>query len=195
MLCDVVNKIRGEADLVIVPLPELPVHIIGVYFLMRGDKCVYIGSSTNILERINTHVSDAAGNGSSEPKLFDSAAYIQCDEHDLAEVEERFIAELQPEYNSALEVFRKPRQESVKRYSAEEHHKKLSELKDIALGFLIHTNEDGIAARDLYSRSWDRVRYLNKRIKQLGLVRFIRILSDDPRFSFDSQSNRFRAKK
>jgi hypothetical protein len=64
--------------------------IVGIYFLFRKGELVYVGQSTDIMQRIQQHRTD---------KVFDSFAYKQCDRRSLNEIEANTIAYYKPEYN------------------------------------------------------------------------------------------------
>ena len=69
---------------------------LGVYFLMRGDEVVYVGSSKNVVGRVSDHRGD---------KDFDSVSYIVVDEAmTLEAVEAAFILYFCGEYNKSLPV-------------------------------------------------------------------------------------------
>lgn len=65
----------------------------GIYFLVRGETVVYIGSSRNVLPRIAAHKKD---------KVFDSYFIVEANEDDLLNIETEYIAEFTPEYNRVL---------------------------------------------------------------------------------------------
>ncbi len=65
----------------------------GVYFLIRNETVVYIGSSKNIGSRIVAH---------KENKVFDSFFAIGVPESEMLSVEAHYIAEFVPEYNKCL---------------------------------------------------------------------------------------------
>lgn len=74
------------------------VPLIGIYFLIKERKIIYIGQSNNILTRITTH---------SNSKDFDSYSYIPCDESILDKLESLYIHVYQPELNGFLTEGRK----------------------------------------------------------------------------------------
>lgn len=61
----------------------------GVYFLVSGDRVVYVGQSTNVYSRVNTHLSDTR-------KIFDSWCFIRCERRMLDVLESLYIHFLQP---------------------------------------------------------------------------------------------------
>ena len=61
----------------------------GVYFLHLNGSVVYIGQAKNILRRIGSHTD----------KDFDRVTFVNCDDADLNDVEEFFIALIQPPAN------------------------------------------------------------------------------------------------
>lgn len=66
--------------------------VIGIYFLWRKDKIVYIGQSTNIHARIAQHRKEGR-------KTFDKITYVECAKEELGETERRFIKKHKPFYN------------------------------------------------------------------------------------------------
>jgi hypothetical protein len=61
----------------------------GVYFLVGGDKVVYVGQSVNVYTRVSEH----------HDKLFDSFAFIPCEKHMLNTLESLYIHVLRPPLN------------------------------------------------------------------------------------------------
>lgn len=61
----------------------------GVYFLVKGDRVVYVGQSINILVRVREH---------SKHKDFDSFSFIRCEKKKLDVLESLYIHALRPEY-------------------------------------------------------------------------------------------------
>ena len=59
----------------------------GVYFLIKGDRVVYVGQSVNIFARISSHV---------QSKDFDSYAYVSCPIDKLDILESLYIHTLSP---------------------------------------------------------------------------------------------------
>lgn len=64
----------------------------GIYFLVRGNKVVYVGQSTNVYKRLGDHFSD-------KYKNFDRIAIIHCDVNELNYWESRYIKAMRPEHN------------------------------------------------------------------------------------------------
>jgi hypothetical protein len=62
----------------------------GVYFLLHGERIVYVGQSVNVLARLAQHMKD---------KEFDSFALIECGSDELDELEGFYIRLLQPALN------------------------------------------------------------------------------------------------
>ena len=67
--------------------------LIGVYFLFKKDKIVYVGQSQNIKERINTHKKN---------KLFDCWNYIEVLGGNINEIEADYILKYNPIYNKSI---------------------------------------------------------------------------------------------
>lgn len=75
----------------VLKLPRLePRSAQGVYFLFRGDECVYVGKSKQVHVRIREHRLD---------KVFDSYSWIPCEAGDLDRSERFYVELLHPEYN------------------------------------------------------------------------------------------------
>ena len=64
----------------------------GVYFLIDGDKVVYVGQSVNVYARISQH----------HDKLFDSFAFIPCKKNLLDSLESLYIHVLRPSLNGNM---------------------------------------------------------------------------------------------
>jgi hypothetical protein len=64
----------------------------GVYFLVGGDKVVYVGQSVNVYARIAYHTD----------KVFDSFAFIPCDKDMLNSLESLYIHVLRPPLNGDM---------------------------------------------------------------------------------------------
>jgi hypothetical protein len=64
----------------------------GVYFLIDGNKIVYVGQSVNVYARIAQH----------HNKVFDSFAFIPCDKDSLDNLESLYIHILRPLLNGNL---------------------------------------------------------------------------------------------
>jgi len=61
----------------------------GVYFLVDGDRVVYVGQSVNVYARISQH----------HDKVFDSFAFIPCERDMLNSLESLYIHVLRPPLN------------------------------------------------------------------------------------------------
>jgi len=64
----------------------------GVYFLIDGNKVVYVGQSVNVYARIASH----------HDKGFDSFAFIPCDKATLDNLESLYIHVLRPPLNADM---------------------------------------------------------------------------------------------
>lgn len=190
MLGDAIRGVAGDVPVVHIPISDLPEKIVGIYFLLRGGVCVYVGQSVDVLTRIHNHVGDATfGVLGNEPKLFDSVSYFRCSCEDLDRLEARFIASLKPEYNVNPGSTRGKAERGSgpePMTAAVEHDRKIAEARDVAFGFLSHTDEECVNAKDLQRRVYDRVRL------SVGVTRFVRIIRDDPRFRYDDATQSFR---
>lgn len=78
-------------DELIVNKKNINNELVGIYFLFKNEKIVYIGQSKKIFNRIISHCYS---------KDFDSFTYIECKENELNELEFEFIAKHKPELNS-----------------------------------------------------------------------------------------------
>lgn len=66
----------------------------GIYFLMDGPKCVYVGQATqNVHIRLSRHRVD---------KIFDKAFFLPVRNGNISSLEEDFIQKLKPKYNRKL---------------------------------------------------------------------------------------------
>ncbi len=64
-------------------------RIVGVYFLIKHEKVVYVGQSNSLFTRISQH----------DNKDFDHYAFIRCEKSQLDQLESLYIHLLQPELN------------------------------------------------------------------------------------------------
>lgn len=96
------DMMEKERPVTIQPLPSTdeairPKHMLrskpSVYFLMDGDRVVYVGKSTDLPLRIATH--------SKSEMEWTSASHFHCDAGLLNIAEMEFIARLRPRYNKA----------------------------------------------------------------------------------------------
>ncbi|MBB5509543.1 GIY-YIG nuclease family protein [Paraburkholderia atlantica] len=73
----------------------IPTSVIcGVYFLIRGERIVYVGQSKNVLRRIARHMDDG--------REFDRFSVSPCNEHELDGLERTYITALYPDENMSL---------------------------------------------------------------------------------------------
>lgn len=70
-----------------------------VYFLLKNKKIVYVGQTTNGLNRIKQHLLDCN-------KDFDDFKILKCDESELEELESNYIIKYNPIYNKHLNSFK-----------------------------------------------------------------------------------------
>jgi hypothetical protein len=92
----------------------------GIYFLTRGKKIVYVGSSNNIRTRVSAHRVERDRN---EDYNWDKAFFMELDSDRLA-AEAAFISLLKPEFNSNFPVSRSGRKlwfEKEKKYVSPEY--------------------------------------------------------------------------
>ncbi len=74
-------------------------QISGVYFLISGGEIVYVGQSTDVINRVSNHF-----NHSINDKIFDSYAVVECDPALLNDLEAEYIVRFAPIYNKHLPV-------------------------------------------------------------------------------------------
>jgi hypothetical protein len=73
----------------------IPVSVVcGIYFLVRGERIVYVGQSTNALRRIMRHLDNGVA--------FDSFCINPCPKEDLDKMEAVYITAFYPEGNMSL---------------------------------------------------------------------------------------------
>ncbi len=78
-----------EREIVKVASPIDTSDYCGVYFLVKGDRVVYVGQSIHIQMRVREHSKD---------KDFDSFSFIRCEKKKLDVLESLYIHALRPEY-------------------------------------------------------------------------------------------------
>lgn len=107
-------------------LPKTDIRKIrGVYFLYRGDKLVYIGSSQDIINRIPTHF---------KTKEFDSYKYIEINGTiKVAKIETELIRKYKPDYNIA--VLYAPKGTEVKSKKDKTKNVKPEKIKTVFAGY------------------------------------------------------------
>lgn len=66
----------------------------GIYFLIRAEKIVYVGQSTNVLRRISRHMDNRVE--------FDSFSITPCQREQLNELEAIYITAFYPHLNTSL---------------------------------------------------------------------------------------------
>lgn len=104
-LTDKLNNLKREEECLSISLPLLKKTLLreheivknsslwnnalGIYFLIKNEKVVYVGQSKNVLTRISFH----------KDKNFDSYAFLPCEEHEMDIIESLYIHLLQPEQN------------------------------------------------------------------------------------------------
>ena len=82
-----------ETDIFSLEKRIFPKKICGVYMLFLSGEIMYVGRSTDIISRINTHSNDKS-------KEFDCYSYIQCDPEDLDMFERSLIEKYLPKLNT-----------------------------------------------------------------------------------------------
>lgn len=88
----IVEKLKAQRD--VKPLNEhnLGATMTGVYLLMLGDNCVYVGQAKNIFHRLSNHQHD-------ETKIFDNVLVELAPSRLLHIVEYTYIQQLKPRLN------------------------------------------------------------------------------------------------
>lgn len=66
----------------------------GVYFLIKNDRCVYVGSSDNVHGRIKDHFKSG-----SKTSDFDSYTFVPCPPETMRDIEREYIKILKPLHN------------------------------------------------------------------------------------------------
>ena len=69
--------------------PVSEINTSGIYFLLQGEKLVYVGKTTKGFSRILQH----------ENKKFDRYTFFKCNKEDLDEIETKNIIYYKPIYN------------------------------------------------------------------------------------------------
>lgn len=87
------RSIRSHKEIVRAAQAGTSARVCGVYFLVRGDRVVYVGQSTNIYARAANHFNN---------KTFDAWSFIPCEEKDLDVIESLYIHFLQPSQNGRI---------------------------------------------------------------------------------------------
>jgi hypothetical protein len=80
--------VHSEADIVAHTFKPLP--SCGVYFLIEGNRVVYVGQSINIMGRLASH----------SQKNFEKVAFLPCPQESLSMVESFYIHMLRPRHNA-----------------------------------------------------------------------------------------------
>jgi hypothetical protein len=64
----------------------------GVYFLIKGERIVYVGQAANVFARVGRHVDEAR-------KDFDAWNFVLCPREELNSLERHYINEFRPPLN------------------------------------------------------------------------------------------------
>ena len=91
----IVEKADEVAEMILKnhPAQKLPMEkITAIYFLLSGNKIVYVGQTTHLLQRIGAHQSSS--------KQFDGVKFLTCSENLLTPLEDFFTGLLNPQYNN-----------------------------------------------------------------------------------------------
>jgi hypothetical protein len=68
--------------------------ICGIYFLLDGEKIVYVGQSISLLSRVAKHWQEGA-------KPFNRVFFIECAQAELSHLEALYIDKFKPQYNAS----------------------------------------------------------------------------------------------
>lgn len=91
------SELYSESKIISTSFSAKPVA--AVYFLIRDEKIVYVGQSTNVHARIAEH---------QKSKQFDRINFIECPEDHLYQLEKMYIQRFNPEMNIACRCDRIP---------------------------------------------------------------------------------------
>lgn len=135
---EVIRRICGEREAI--PVSPEPQKV-GVYFLLWKGEVVYVGQSVNVDARVSLHRDE-------KRKRFDSAVFIPFREQELDYYESAFMNAIRPKYNktyphdgaAGVPVFKRSQDD---------------ECAAAVVGFLTHTDEDGITFDEIISRLRD----------------------------------------
>lgn len=92
-------------------LPRLKPDVTGVYFLFKGEECVYVGKSRRVHLRVSEHM-----RGDFRFKDFDSYTWLACSEAEAASLEVHYIMLFKPRLNitwTGVAFSRKPKPEPI----------------------------------------------------------------------------------
>jgi len=92
------KKRAGVVPDEIMYLPRIDAHngAIGIYFLFKGNECVYVGQSTQVHVRVREHRTKR-----NKSKDFDTYSWIPVPADKLDSLELHYIETIQPKLNSA----------------------------------------------------------------------------------------------
>lgn len=83
------HKLRSDIE---IAMNAKPLVKEGIYFLLRGNKVVYVGRSENIFARVSDHITGGK-------MAFDRMHVIEATGYEQERLEQLYIAALTPEYN------------------------------------------------------------------------------------------------
>lgn len=84
------SKLKSESE-IIAAATDID-DLAGIYFLVQGDRIIYVGQSANVYQRASAHRSS---------KDFDKIHIIQCPVEELRRLESLYIKRFNPELNRA----------------------------------------------------------------------------------------------
>jgi hypothetical protein len=96
-IIDTSPVLLSENDIVMMSKSTNEALFCGVYFLIKDLSIVYVGKSSNIHQRIATHVQDKA-------KEFDRVFILPCPEPECSRLEAHYITRFNPKYNKNNEL-------------------------------------------------------------------------------------------
>lgn len=92
-ICGGLTKLLGNFSEVDISSAKRKSPTLHVYILLAGERIVYIGRTSNLLQRIATHF---YGTYNHEPKTFDRALTLEVPRHDAAALEGALIRRFDP---------------------------------------------------------------------------------------------------
>ena len=92
------NFVKGRElseEEIIAASSELPGRDSGIYFLIKDDKIVYVGMSSDLYRRLATHVMGQMG------RQFDRVTWLKCPLAKCSGLESYYIRKFKPPLNKA----------------------------------------------------------------------------------------------
>lgn len=79
------------------PRLDFEASSVGIYFLFKNNRCVYVGQSIKVHQRVTEHRTRKA-----HLKDFDSYSWVTCRRDQLSELERFYIEKLNPKLNTTF---------------------------------------------------------------------------------------------